>query len=351
MGHNILPLLGHHNHDRFEIFCYAELPKDDDITAIFHGYADHWRTVNDIPNAEVAEMIRDDGIHIMVFLGGLFDKNRPTVAVHRPAPIQAGMFGGTTSALDEMDYWITDTILNPPDSQKEERELFTEEPFHLPSLFTYPKLEDTPDIAPLPADDNGFITFASFNKPGKINVTVLDLWSKLLKAVPDSRLMLKFKDYYGIPSISHRFLARFESQGVSPDRISMISADDSPQDHLSHYGETDIALDTFPFSGATTTFQALWMGVPVISLLGERFIGRMGGSLSTQAGLEDLVADNPDEYVEKAVALANDLPRLRELRAGMRQRISSSSLCDGPGFAANMENAFQTMWDRHISGD
>ncbi len=347
LGDIVMPLLGNHDHRQVEIFCYADVIKPDHVTGQFRGHADHWRTINGLTDAEIAAQIRDDGIHVMVYLGGHFDNNHPSVAILRPAPVQVSMHGGTTSALDEMDFWLTDSVLHPPGDTGER---FTEDLVRLPAFYIYPKTEGAPPVSKLPAEDNGFITFASFNKPCKTNGTVLDLWSEILLAVPDARLMLKFRKYLSVPSISRKLLDRLESNGVPPERITLVSTDDSFHDHLAHYTQADIALDPFPFNGATTTFQSLWMGVPVISLLGKRFISRAGGSISTHAGLQELVAETPQDYVDKAVALAGDLPRLKDLRATLRQRVGSSSLCDGPGYAANVEKAFLSMWESRMPG-
>jgi len=340
LGRNIMPLLSHHDHDRFEIFCYAEMRADDDVTEQFRGHADHWRVINGMTDAEVAANIRDDGIQIMVFLGGNFDKNRPSIAGHRAAPVQVSMHSGTTTALYEMDFWMTDAVLHPPGTVSER---FTEDLCRLGNFYVYPAPENAPDVSPLPADKNSFITFASFNKPCKMNDQVLDLWSKVLLAVPDSRLMLKFKNFMQTSTVNRDMLERFAVNGVAADRISMISAQDNLHDHLANYHHADIALDTFPFAGATTTFQALWMGLPVISLMGERFISRAGGSISTIARLGDLVADTPHGFIDIAAALAGDWERLKDLRATMRDRINQSPICDGAGYTATLEEAYQSM--------
>jgi predicted O-linked N-acetylglucosamine transferase (SPINDLY family) len=162
--------------------------------------------------------------------------------------------------------------------------------------------------------------------------------------------MLKFKNHWDCPPLRDKLLGRFEANGVPVARIDLISAQDTFHDHLACYHKADIGLDTFPFSGATTTFQALWMGVPVISRMGDRFIARMGGSLSAHAGLGDLAVESDDVFVEHAVALAADLPRLKELRATLRQRLIDSPLCDGPTYARNVEDAFRTMWDARAGG-
>ncbi|MDA1090696.1 MAG: tetratricopeptide repeat protein [Proteobacteria bacterium] len=341
VGHNTLALIGNHDHAKIDIFCYAHETKEDAITGQFKSHADHWRPITGLTDEEIAAQIRDDGIHIMVYLGGHFDNNRPSVATRRPAPIQVNLFNGATTALDEMDYWITDCVVHPANSVTEK---FTEELVPVSSFFVWRPPEDAPPVSSLPAEETGFITFASFNKPCKINNAVLDLWSEVLRAVPNSRLMLKYKDYFATPSLRDNVLGHFRAKAIAEDRIILINGDDIFRDHLACYAQADIGLDTFPFSGATTTFQALWMGVPVISLMTDRFIGRMGGALSTHVGLGNFAVDTPGEYVDQAAALAADIPRLKELRKTLRHRVADSPLCDGPGYAASVEQAFQDMW-------
>ena len=162
--------------------------------------------------------------------------------------------------------------------------------------------------------------------------------------------MLKFKNHWDCPTLRDNLLGGFEANGISPERIDLISAIDTFHDHLACYHKADIALDLFPFAGATTTFQALWMGVPVVSRMGDRFSSRAGGSMSTHTGLSDLAVESDNAFVEQAVALAADLPRLADLRATLRQRVENSPLCDGPAYARNVEDAFHAMWDVHAGG-
>ena len=339
VGHNIMPLFSNHDHNKYEIFCYAELSSGDNITRQFEEYSDHWIIIKGLTNTEIARRIQADGIHIAVFLGGHFDENRPDIAAYRAAPIQVSMYGGTTTALDTMDYWLTDEILHAKDTT----ECFTEKLWHLPSLFNYQIPKNTPPVNALPAIKNGYITFVSFNKPSKINDEVIDLWADTLNAVPESKLHLKFINFFSNLSITERILTRFKFKGISMKRIQLINEKEDIYNHLVRYNETDIALDTFPFSGATTTFQALWMGVPVVSLLGDRFIGRMGTSLVSQIGLESIIANSKEEYLSIAIALSKDLDSLLKTRKTLRNEICKSSLCNGLAFAKNIENAYQGM--------
>ena len=290
VGVNILPLIANHDHQKYEIFCYAELTASDSMTSEFQEHADHWRLINALNDEDVAQVMRDDGIQIAVYIGGNFDDNRPGIAAYKAAPIQVAMYGGTTTASDTMDYWLTDEILHPKDTT----ERFTEKLWHLPSLFTYPVPKDTPPENNLPAIKNGYVTFVSFNKPCKINDEVIDLWAGVLSAVTNSKLILKFRNYFGDAAVADPILKRFATNGIANNRIELVASIDSSNEHLSHYHQGDIALDTFPFSGATTTFQALWMGLPVVSLNGERFISRMGTSISQHAGLNNLLASLPN---------------------------------------------------------
>jgi predicted O-linked N-acetylglucosamine transferase (SPINDLY family) len=348
VGNNVLPLITNHDQKAFEVFCYANLQRSDEITKKIKSHSNHWRKINGLSDEQVAQKIKDDKIHILILLGGHFDKNRPNIATHRASPIQVSMHGGTTTALEAMDYWMTDALLHPPDTDPNIAEKFTETLCRLPNFYAYPCPENTPAVSALPADKNDFITFASFNKPCKMNDEVLDLWSQVLLAVPRSQLILKFRNFFASPLIKQKIETRFEINGIDLKRINMLSSADNMHDHLVNYHQADIALDTFPFAGATTTFQALWMGVPVISLLGDRFISRAGGVISLQAGLKETIATNKDEFIEKAIVLAGDKTNLRKTRKTLRQKLIDSPLCNGPMYARNVENTFQSMWVAHL---
>jgi len=310
------------------------------VTEKFRDCADHWRPTVNKTDARIADMIRADDIDVLVSVAGHFDNNRPLVCAHRPAPVQVSFHDGATSGLAEMDYWLTDGFLHPPGTQ----EIFTEELFHLPVFYQWPPIAEAPPVGPLPAEKADFVTFASFNNPAKLNDDVIGLWAEILQSVPGSRLMLKFKNIYSQPSLCDRVSAKFKAHGIDAERIEMVSSLDTITEHLGHYAKVDIALDPFPFNGATTTYQTLWMGVPVISLAGETFISRAAGSILHHAGLDELIAETPEDYVAAARDLAADIPRLIELRAGLRDKVASSPLCAAPAYARNVEAAFREMW-------
>ncbi|MHA1598042.1 MAG: O-linked N-acetylglucosamine transferase, SPINDLY family protein [Alphaproteobacteria bacterium] len=346
VGHNMLGLMHAHDRDRFEIFCYGDVPSPDAMTAQLRGLADHWRDIVRKPDSAVADMARADGIDILVSLAGRFDRNRPQVCARRVAPVQVSLFDGATSGLREMDYWITDDFLNPADTA----EIFTEHLCHLPVLYQHPEIADSPPLGPPPAERNGFISFGSFNNPAKINPDVIALWAKVLQSVAGSRLLLKSRELYDQPSLRRRMLDGFAAAGIAEDRLTLLASHDTLSEHLKHYDDVDIALDPFPFTGATTTFEALWMGVPVITLTGDTFIQRMSGSILRHLGLVDLIVETPDAYVARATALAADLPRLKNLRAGLRDRIIASPLSDAPAYARSIEAAYRDMWRTWCAG-
>lgn len=342
---NLLPLISEHNHETIEVFLYAEVEHADQLTEMFKEHADHWRPTVDMSDAKVAAIIEDDQIDILVCMAGRFDQNRPLVAAYRPAPIQVSFHDCATSGLDDMDYWLSDNYLHPADSSEQ----FSEEVFRLPVFYQYPAPEGIPNVGPLPAAKSGNITFASFNKPEKLNDDVVALWADVLKAVPNSRLLLKYFNLYQEPKLQERWLSRFAVHGITADRLILRAKNDARNNHLEIYNEVDIALDPFPFNGATTTFEALSMGVPVITLLGKHFVDRVAASIVTHSGHSYLVAETRNGYVDLARNLANDLPALADIRRRLRPDLAASPICDAKTYAGTVEAAYREMWVRWSS--
>ena len=235
-----------------------------------------------------ADIIEKDEIDILVVLAGRFDENRPIVTTYRPAPIQVSFHDCATSGLKSMDYYFTDSVLHPSNTA----ELFTEELYRLPYYYQYPVQEGIPEIKDTPALNNDYITFGSFNKPEKIGDSVIELWANVLLAVPNSKLLLKYFNHYDEESMKQRWISRFEKYNIVASRIIFMGNIDDRQSHLALYDLIDIALDPFPFNGATTTFESLSMGVPVVSLLGKHFVDRVAGSIVTHAGYPELAVEN-----------------------------------------------------------
>jgi predicted O-linked N-acetylglucosamine transferase (SPINDLY family) len=338
------PLLASHNPSEIEVFCYCALDEveEDAITARLKLQAEHWSRIGRWDDQSVAERIRADRIDILVDLSGHTAGGRLQVFALKPAPVQATWLGYlNTTGLAAMDYRITDVIADPEgEAEQFNREALVRlrQPF-----LCYRPYDNAPPVSAPPVLETGHITFGSFNNLPKLSPEVIKLWARLLHAVPGSRLVIKTVQMRDSPT-AVQLRRRFAADGIEPDRIDLLKWRVRAADHLARYELVDIALDPFPFNGVTTTCEALWMGVPVVTLRGHRPCGRVGASLLTSVGLPELAAEDPESYVETAVGLGRDLSRLKELRFGMRDRMRASLLCNAPGFARAMEQAYRCMW-------
>jgi protein O-GlcNAc transferase len=341
VARNLEGLIAHHDPAAVEVFFYAAVDEPDALSRWFASRGS-WRRISGQSDREAAATIRADGIDILVSLAGLTPGNRPSILLHRPAPVQLSMHDLSSSGLTQVDGWITDSALHPAET----REPFTETLLRLPCFYLHAPPEVSPAIRPSPRLAGGPVVFGSFNSAAKLSDAVFDLWARILVAVPDSLLRLGYLDQFGDPALVGRVAARLAGQGVSPTRLLAAGAGLSRDAHLDRLGEIDIALDPFPFNGATTSFEALWMGVPVVTLAGQRFIDRVGVSLLTAIGETELIANSRDDYVARAVALANDPARLIRLRAELRGRVLASPLCDAPAYARAMEALYRDAWRR-----
>ena len=338
----IEPALANCDHSGFEIFCYANLKDEDEVSKRLQSCAEGWLRCEEMNDEALAERIRDDRIDILVDLAGHTAGARLLAFARKPAPVQATFLGyPTTTGLSAIDYRITDWHVDPEGSEAHNQEV----PIRLPcSYFCYRPLPDAPDVGPLPAERHSAITFGSFNNIAKISPSVLPLWAEVLRAVPGSRLLLKTKNLADA-SVRARIVARLGELGVDIDRVILREWEAGTVGHLAAYHEVDIALDTFPYNGATTTCESLWMGVPVASLSGHTHASRMGRSILVAAGFPELVADAPQEFARIAIALASDRSRLASLRAEMRSRLRASSLMNEAAFTRALEAAYRTMWE------
>lgn len=298
------------------------------------------RSLLGVGDAAAAAMIRQDDIHILIDLSGHTAHNRLPIFSWRPAPVQLSWLGYfATTGLPEMDYLLADKIGVPP----EQRSLYTESIRYLPETrlcFTPP--EFAPPVAPLPALVKGHITAASFQALPKINDEVLALWGRILESIPTMRLRLQ-NNSLSDPAVADRLRDRLRRSGIDPARVEMYGAA-SREAYLAAYAEVDLVFDTFPYPGGTTTCEALWMGVPTVTLAGETLLARQGASLMTAAGLPEWIASDPESYVAKAIAAAGDLSALAEFRIGVRSQVCSSPLFDAARFAKHFEAALWNMW-------
>jgi protein O-GlcNAc transferase len=342
VGRYLLPLLAAHDRGAVEVFCYAQVPHPDEVTAKVRALADQWRSTVGLTDQQLADVIRQDGIDILVDLAGHTANNRLLVFARRPAPVQINYMGyPATTGLAAMDYRFTDALADPVGGDVDS--FYAEKLIRLPqSTWCCPEPENAPPVTNLSAVRTGRVMFGSFNNFAKVNEPLLKLWAKILQATPSSRLLLKAK---GLASEAVRKWVRevMSQNGIESDRIEL-SSFVSAADHLARYGQVDIALDTYPYHGTTTTCEALWMGVPVVSLAGENHVSRVGVSLLTNVGRPELVARTPAEYVKIAAGLAADLPRLAEIRSTLRERMRQSPLMDARRFACDVEEAYRNIW-------
>ena len=349
VGRTLLPFFEAHDRDQFTFFCYSGVSVPDEITARFRALSSGWCETPHISDAELAEQIRGDRIDILVDLVLHTAFNRLLAFARRPAPVQIAWLGypGSTG-LAAMDYRVTDRYLDPPGQDNAGS---FEEPIRLPDAWCcYQPHPNSPPVSALPAALGQAITFGSFNNFTKINERVLGIWARIMMAVEGSRLLLVLKG-----TSQERTRRFFEERGIRADRVEFLAyypgpvaqaGQSAPPAYLLRYHHIDIALDPYPYNGMTTTCDALWMGVPVVALIGETTLGRASYSLLSNVGLPELAAPSEDDYVRTAVQLAGDLPRLTELRATLRERMKNSPLLDAPRFARNLEAAFRRVWQR-----
>jgi predicted O-linked N-acetylglucosamine transferase (SPINDLY family) len=339
-----VPLLSAHDHHNFEIFCYADGKRPDGMTARIRSCADVWRETVALDDAEFAELIRNDGIDILVDLAMHMGQNRLLALARKPAPVQVCWlaYQGTTG-LSTMDYRLTDRFIDPPGEYDDD---YTEVSYSLPYAFwCYDPLATGPAVNALPALDGGQVTFGCLNNFCKVNEHVLALWARVLRAVDHSRLVLLAPE----GSARERTAEVLERAGVTRERLTFVGR--LPRGaYLELHHRIDIALDTFPYTGQTTSLDAFWMGVPVVNKVGQTAPARAGRSLLQHLGLPELAAQSPEQFVSVAVALATDLPRLASLRATLRQRLERSPLMDSPRFARGLEAAYRAMWRRWCVG-
>ncbi|WP_175676187.1 tetratricopeptide repeat protein [Burkholderia ambifaria] len=340
-------VLAHLDRTRIEPHAYVTFVVEDDATARLKSGFASWKKLTCLNRDQAARMIHDDGIDVLVDLAGHTNWSGLPVFAHRPAPVQASWLGFfATTGCRAIDYFIGDPHTLPAD----EAHHFVEQPWHLPDsylCFTPPAYDVA--VGPLPMATNGGVTFGCFGKLTKISDDVIALWSRLLHALPDARLMLKAHEL-GASDLNRATLERFARHGIGAQQLILEGG--SPRaEYFNAYNRIDIALSPFPYPGGTTTAEALWMGVPVIGMKGGRFVTHICESLLHAAGMGDWIAADEDAYLAKAIAFARDRDALAALRATLRERTLASPLCDAARFARNLEDAFHGMWARYVAGD
>lgn len=335
-----LSALASHAAGRLELFGYSNAFQTDAVTERIKASCRGWHSAVGMSDEGLARRIHDDRIDILIDLSGHTSHNRLPMFAWKPAPVQITWLGyAGTTGVNAIDYLIADHWTLPAAEEK----YFSEKILRLPETllcFTPPGVEL--QVGPLPAKVNGYVTFGSFNNLSKINDKVIGLWARVLEAVPNSRLMLKTKQL-NEASIRQFMVEKFTSRGISAERL-ILTPPVPRAEYLLPYREVDIALDTFPYTGVTTSIETLWMGVPILSLVGDRFISHFGESILQNAGLPEWIAADPDEYVSKAMQHASDLAQLAALRGRLRAQVLASPLFDAPRFARNFEQALRSVW-------
>jgi predicted O-linked N-acetylglucosamine transferase (SPINDLY family) len=332
--------IGRHKRPDFTVIAYANQAISDNITAGIAASVDLWRPILGFGDEAVARQIVADGIDILIDLSGHTGGNRLGVFARRPAPLQLSWLGYfATTGLPSIDAILLDDEHIAEGGEAR----FSEQVVRLPmGRFCYMPRADMPDPAPPPAEQAKVVTFGSFNNSAKLNAETLDLWARVLQAVPGSRLVLKW-NHLTDPLLAARITDRFVSRGIAAERILPEGAE-LHDGLLAAYGRIDIALDPMPFTGALTTCEALWMGVPVVTLPGTRAVSRQTHAILARIGLTRWSASDADDYVRIAVGLAGDAATRREMRTGLRERMRASPLCDPAGFVSGLESVYRSLW-------
>lgn len=343
----IEPVLRQHDRGRFEVCCYSDLPVADETTRRIKASVEAWRDIDKLPDDQVAQLIRKDHIDILIDLAGHTGNNRLGVFAAKPAPTQMTWMGyPNTTGLSAIDYRITDSIADLAG----EDGCYSEKLLRLDGCFLcYQPDLNAPEVAPLPALTNGYVTFGSFNNFSKVNPGVLQLWADVLKQVSNSRLLLKCPALTDA-GVRNRVSTALQTLGIDPGRVELLGHTRTRQEHLALYGQVDIALDSFPYNGTTTTCEALWMGVPVLSLAGKHHAGRVGATLLNAAGLQDWLAKTPEAFITAAQMRATAWEELDQFRRLIRGKLKDSELCDAEGFVRNLEMAMRRIWNAQIHG-
>ena len=345
MANFITPVLENLMHAaRLEVVVYCNNKVNDHITAHLRAVVGRWHDVQDLPDDALAQLIGQDGIDILIDLSGHTGYNRLLTFARKPAPLQATWMGyPMTTGMLAMDYYLTDRHFSPPGLLDEQ---FTEKLLLLPACAPYVPSPEAPAISPAPALVNGHVTFGSFNRANKISRDVVARWSSLLRAVPTARMLVA-----GMPSEQITAMLRgwFDEEGIAAERLSFHAVTDI-QNYLVMHRLVDVCVDTWPYTGGTTTLHALWMGVPTLTMVGQTLPSRVGAAILGHLGLDQFIAQDEADFMQKGVAIASDIAALGQLRTDMRARLNNSAAGQPALIAAGLENALRSIWQRWCAG-
>ena len=337
----LLPLLEAHDRRAVEIVCYSDVMRPDNVTRRFREIADEWRDTVALDDHQLAEQIRQDRIDVVADLYGYPPGSRLLALARRPAPVQINLLPMGSFGLDAVPWMVGDERLTPKGTER----WFREQVVRLPLAFCYWPLRAAPTIGPGPLSRGEPVTFGSFNQPAKLSNRALGLWGRILRALPEARLILKAMAFADAAA-RQAFLHRASSAGLDVSRVLALPWIEDGAEHLAIYGQIDIALDPLPYAGVITTCEALSLGVPVVTRAGDRLLGRYGATFLPAVGLADLVAESDDAYVKTAIALAADPSRLAALRQTLGRRFAASAICDAGSYARSVEAAYRHIWQR-----
>ena len=328
----------HHDREDFELYCYSDAERPDHVTERLKQWAEHWHDTRGLGIRALESMIREEQIDILVDLRGHAADNRLRLFARKPAPVQMNMVGYfNTTGLSAMDYRLTDGHMDPLGQTEH---LNCETLLRIePSCWCYSPEPGAPTVTDPPVLANGYITFGSLNKVVKVSEYCAKLWARVLAAVPNSKLLVSVSGDGAVEVRRH-----LSANGIAGERIEIVGKVRSANEYLERYGKIDIALDTWPFNGITTTCEGLWMGVPCVSLTGGTSVSRAGKSILHAAGLGELATESPEAFVAMASELARDVDRLAQMRRSMRECLLASPVMDHRGFARNLEAAYRRMW-------
>ena len=324
----------------FDLLAYSNFDRKDEFAKKFKPLFSKWNSIVDKKDEEIVEEIVNDGIHILIDLQGHSARNRLPIFMYKPAPIQATWLGQGSTGISEIDYFIGSAHITP----KNEENHYVEKILRLPEIsqcFTEPNFEV--EINSLPAHKNNFITFGCFNKLSKINENVIELWSKILSSIPNSRLLLKSREFDN-QKICANMMAKFLRHNIDKNSLIFLGQSSTRKELLKAYNKVDIALDPFPFQGNTSTCEAVWMGVPVLTLKGNRYIFHFGESINSNLNMQDWIAKNHNEYVSKAIQFSSNLNILSKIRINLRKKVLQSKVFDSQRFSEHFSKMLWNLW-------
>lgn len=340
-------ILKHHSRNVFKIYCYSDVTNPDSITEHLFACVDEVRQISNQPDQTVANWILQDKIDILIDLSGHTSGNRLQLFARKPAPIQMTYLGyPNTTGLNTIDYRLTDAVV---DLNGDNQQYYTEKLLKIPGGFLcYSPPLNAPNVGALPLRKNGYVTFGIFNNVAKITPEFISVWAKLLESIQNSQMIFKNKSFSD-PETCYRYRELFNNNGISSDRLVFSGLTADKQDYLDFYNRVDITLDSYPYNGTTTTFDSLFMGVPTVSLAGDRHASRVGASILHAVGMDKLVARSHQEYIDKATDLALQPDRLEKIRFEMRGILQASSLCDGIRITREIEHIYRDVWSSWCS--